>query len=385
MTLLDDSRPAGVFARAFTWEIAIVGKTTKRLLIIVPLGLVLILLVAGIWVWRMMGEALYQPGMVHRGHELRAPFEPPPQPGDPMIWRVEEDIDLHHFSHGTGTPVLFLHGGPGFPVDEVPPGLAELGDEYEIHFYDQRGCGRSTKPFDRFSSPNFYRNMMELDRTLGLAAQIADIERIRRILGRDKLILFGYSFGGFLATLYAVEFPERVEAMVLIAPADLIVFPQEDEGVFGTIRSRLAGDKTVEFDRFKGEYLDFQGVFSKSEAELAALNREFAEFYMIASSADPRAQLAALEEASNGGWMVTAIYFGLGARHDYRDALRGLQVPTLLVQGENDLQPVSVAQGYADLLANARLHVVEGASHFLLQEQPAAFAELVRAFLGEQG
>jgi proline iminopeptidase len=321
--------------------------------------------------------------MVRSGEGLRAPLDPPPQPDDPAIWRVEEDIDLHHFSHGTGTPVLFLHGGPGFPVHEVPPGVAALANECEIHLYDQRGCGRSTKPFDRFSSPNFYRNMIELHRTLGIAAQIADIERIRRILGQDKLILFGHSFGGFLATLYAAEFPDRVEAMVLIAPADLIVFPQEDEGIFKTIRSRLEDDMTVEFDRFTRQYFDFGGVFSKSEVELAALNREFARFYMIASEAEPGAHLAALEESANGGWMVTASYFGLGKRHDYRNAVRKVQVPTLVIQGENDLQPVSVAQGYAELLANAQVHVLEGASHFLLEEHPVEFAEAVRGFLAQ--
>ncbi len=361
------------------------GKSIKRLLIIVPLGMIVILVVGGVWVYWMMGQPLYQPGMVRSAQGLRAPLDPPPQPDDPTTWRVEEDIDLYHFSHGTGTPALFLHGGPGFPAHEVPAGLAPLGDEYEIHFYDQRGCGRSTKPFDRFSSSSFYRNMMELDRTLGIAAQIADIERIRRILGQDKLILFGHSFGGFLATLYAAEFPDRVDAMVLIAPADLMVFPHESEGVFGTIRSRLPDDMTIEFDRFTGEYFDFGRVFSKSEAELAAVNRDFARFYMIASKTEPGAHLAALEESANGGWMVTATYFGLGKRHDYRNAVRNVQVPTLVVQGENDLQTISVARGYVDLLPNAHLHVMEGASHFLLDKHPSEFAEVVREFLRGEG
>lgn len=350
-------------------------------MIIVPLIIIAVLLAAAAWVWHRMGEPLYRPGMVRAGRSLRAPLTPPQQPDDPAIWRVEEDIDLHHFSRGAGTPVLFIHGGPGFPRREVPPGLAQLASDVEIHFYDQRGCGRSTKPFDRFLSGNFYKNMTELDQGLGMAAQIADIERIRRILGRNKIVLMGHSFGGFLATLYAAEFPEHVEALVLVAPADLIVFPAPDGGVFDLIRRRLPDGMTVEFDRFMEEYMGFSKVFAKSEEQLAALNRDFARFYMIATGTDPAAAVAKLEEAGNGGWMVSAVFFGLGKRHDYRAALRSVSAPVLILHGERDLQASSVSQRYADLLPNARLHVIEGAGHFMFDERPTEFAEAVRTFL----
>ncbi len=56
--------------------------------------------------------------------------------------------------------------------------------------------------------------MQTLEQTLGISAQVADIERIRRILGEEKLIMVGHSFGGFLASLYAAEFPEHVARMV---------------------------------------------------------------------------------------------------------------------------------------------------------------------------
>ena len=357
------------------------SKTTKRLMITISIILILVVIAGGIWIRHMMGQPLYKPGMVRAGNDLRAPLTPPQQADDTDVWLVEEDIELYHFSRGTGAPVLFIHGGPGFCVTKVPRGLERLSDEYAVHCYDQRGSGRSTKPFDRFSSRNFYRNMMELNRTLGLAAQIADIERIRRILGRDKLILIGHSFGAFLAALYAAEFPERVEAIVLAAPADLVAFPAAKGGIFEVVRRRLPGDMKGEFGRFLAEYLDFSTVFTKSEQQLAALNREFSRFYMAASGEDPKAAVAELEGVSNGGWMVTAIYFGLGKRHDYRDALRAIHAPVLIVHGDRDLQPLAVSQQYAELLPDATLRVLEGAGHFMLEDQPTEFAELVRAFL----
>ena len=357
------------------------SKTVRRILIITPLVLVGLMIIGGVWIWRMMSAPLYRPGMVRTGENLSAPLDLLAQPDDENFWRVEQDINLYHFSHGTGTPVLFVHGGPGYPLRQVPAGLAELTNEYEIHFFDQRGCGQSTKPFDRFESKNFYQNMIELDRKLGIGAQIADIERIRRLLGRDKLVLMGYSFGGFLATLYAAEFPEHVAAMILVAPADMVVFPAKSGDLFDVIRNRLGDSTKDEFGRFVDEYLDFSSVFTKSEAELAALNREFARFYMLASGTDSVAAMAELEEVANGGWMVTATYLGLGRRHDYRDALRTIDARVLILQGDQDLQPEAVSRGYADMLPNANVQIIKGAGHFVFDDRPNEFAQAVRSFL----
>jgi len=134
---------------------------------------------------------------------------------------LNRTIELAHFAVGEGRNVLIIHGGPGRPFRQPISGLESLTGEFQFHYYDQRGCGKSTRPIDRFELANMYENMMELDRTLGLGTQIADIERIRQILGDDKLILIGYSWGGFLASLYAAEFPEHVEALILVAPAIL--------------------------------------------------------------------------------------------------------------------------------------------------------------------
>ena len=352
----------------------------KHWLIFTPLFLLFVVLVAGLWFWRMMGEPLYQPGMVSAAYNLRGPLEPPPQLADAGPWRVEADIELNHESYGLGTPVLFVHGGPGFPPNRLPAGLAALTDEYQIHLYHQRGCGRSTKPFDRFESTNYYQNLIKLDNTLGLGAQIADIERIRRILRQDKLVLVGHSFGGFVAALYAAEFPQHVEALVLLAPADLLVFPVAGGGLFETVRQRLPENLRAPYATFLDRYLDFGSVFERSETELAAQQREFAKYYAEAGGMGPVASTQPIPE-DNGGWMTTAVYFSMGLRHDYREAVRTVPAPTLVLHGSVDLQTESVSEGYARLIPLAELHVIEGAGHMLFDDRPAEFAEAVGGFL----
>lgn len=345
---------------------------------------VLVLLVVGYFlVQAMISAPLYNPGMVRAGQNLRGPLAPPKQASDDSYWQVEDDIRLYFTTQGQGRPVLFIHGGPGYPFHGPLAGIDELTKNNKIYFYDQRGCGLSTKPLDKFSS-NFYANMKELESTLGIGAQVADIERIRQILGEDKLILMGHSFGGFLAAMYAAEFPEHVEALVLVAPASVLVLPDEGDGFFAEIRKRLPEDRQAEYDEFLKTYLDFGSVFSRSESELAAMNRQLGEFFLAAGDQAGNTDQPAMPE-DNGGWMVQALYFSMGKRHDYRAALKQVQAPALILHGEGDISPISASRMYADCLPNGRLHILKNDSkpcgHFPLTQQPEAFAQVVREFL----
>lgn len=337
--------------------------------------IVLLLVVAGAFMWNSMNQPLYEPGMVRAAKDLSAPLDPPPQSGAAESWIVEDGITLYHFSHGAGRRVLIVHGGPGYPYTQPWIGLEPLTNSYEFIYYDQRGCGQSTRPIDRFESQNYYENLTRLDRALGLGAQIADIERIRRILGEEKLILVGHSFGGFIASLYAAEFPEHVEALILVAPAEVLVMPMETGGLFAEVRERLPEEMLADFDGWQKRYLDYGSIFSKSEAELAALSDEFARYYSVANPG-PVAQ-----PGKAGGWMAHAMYFSMGLRHDYRPALKSVTAPVLVLHGADDLQPEAASRMYADTFPNARFEVIEDATHFPFDEQPQLFAQIVGDFL----
>jgi proline iminopeptidase len=228
--------------------------------------------------------------------------------------------------------------------------------------------------------------MQTLEKNLGLGAQIADIERIRQILGEEKLILVGHSWGGFLASLYAAEFPERIEALILVSPANVLIMPQPeaDSDLFASVRSRLPADQQAEFDDFMAGYMDFNSLFDKSEADLIALNDEFAKYYVSVMDE------AALERASEipqqgqpGGWMVWAQYLSMGRQHDYSGALTNVSAPVLVIHGAEDMQSEAASRLYSEAFPNGEFVVIENASHFVFQEQPEAFAKVVAEFLGQ--
>lgn len=353
----------------------------KKYLIVSTAAILVTIGTAAAWLWHQMGEPLYEPGAVRSGESLRAPLSPPDQPADGDTWRVESDIEIHHFAEGEGRNVLVIHGGPGYPFRSPIAALAPLTDRYRFVYYDQRGCGRSTRPVESFSSSNFYANMTELNAVLGLAAQIADIERIRRILGDEKLILLGHSFGAFLASMYAAEFPERVEAMILVAPADVLVFPVPAGGLFAEIEKRLPDGQQAEYKDFKAEYLDFGGIFSRTESDLQQLNARFATYYLTAAGQLDSPSTAAQEAWAEPGWMVQAMYLSMGKRHDYRAALRAVTAPVLVLHGADDMSPERASRRYADAFQNAAFKLIDNGGHLVFDDQPRAFVEQVEHFL----
>jgi proline iminopeptidase len=219
--------------------------------------------------------------------------------------------------------------------------------------------------------------MKTLDQTLGIGAQVADIERIRQILDEEKLLIIGHSFGGFLASLYAAEFPERVEAMVLIAPANVLVMPQEESGLFEAVGDRLPAEMQIDYADYLDEYLDFQNLFSKSEADLVALNEVFGEYYRAVI------ETPLPQQGQAGGWMVHAMYVSMGRRHDYRGSLKDMEAPVLVIHGAEDLQTEAASRIYVDALPAARFQVIENATHFPFFEQPGEFSAIVGEFLSQ--
>ncbi len=355
----------------------------KKILLILSGILVIIVLAAAGLFWYMSTQPLYRPGMVQAGQNLRAPLAPPAQTSDPDYWQVEPDVRLYHFAKGTGRNVLIVHGGPGMPYREAMPGLEPLEGEYRFHYYDQRGCGQSTRIVDRFDSKNTYENMTRLDQVYGLGAQIADIERIRQLLGDEKLILVGHSWGGFLASLYAAEFPERVEKLILISPANTLIMPlpNKENDLYASVRARLPESELAAYDALIKDYFDFNQLFTRSESDLLAMDAKYSAYYLSVIGI-PAEQM--IQHGEPGGWMIWGMYASMGQRHNYQDGLRKVTAPVLVIHGAKDLQSEAATQLYSDTFPNARFEVIEEAGHFSFQEKPAEFSALIANFLQDQ-
>ncbi|MCK4295163.1 MAG: alpha/beta hydrolase, partial [Candidatus Marinimicrobia bacterium] len=190
-----------------------------------------------------------------------------------------------------------------------------------------------------------------------------------------------HSFGAFLASLYAAEFPENVKAMVLVAPADVLVMPSKNGGLFEQVGKLLPENLSEEYQDYLKRYFDYKNIFEKNERELSDLNLEFTKYYSAALKTKDLNMESQTTINESGGWMVLAMYFSMGKKHDYREALNEVSVPVLVIHGENDIMPVEASQLYANILPNSKLTVIKNASHFSYDEQPEEFAKIVESFL----
>jgi proline iminopeptidase len=161
--------------------------------------------------------------------------------------------DGHHVywelcGNPNGKPVVFLHGGPGGGCTPTQRRLFDP-DKYRILLFDQRGCGRSTP----YAS-------LEANTTWHL---VADIERLREMIGVDKWMVFGGSWGSTLALAYAQTHPERVTELVLrgiftLRRSELLwyyqegaswIFPDKWEGFLAPIPEEERGDLMAAYRR----------------------------------------------------------------------------------------------------------------------------------------
>lgn len=354
------------------------------IIVLILVGTVAVLAAAAFVFLSSFGKALYEPGMLARAV---AAGQVGLDPGDIVYGRTREDgtreftleaepgITLAGFERGTGSPVLVVHGGPGFPPADPWAGPTAFEGKRRFVYWHQRGSGRSTRPIDRFPTKNFPANVAELDRKLGMATQVADIERLRRALGVEKLDLLGHSFGGLIACLYAIEFPDRVASLALVAPAPMIVFPPASGGLYEEIRVSLPAEDLAAYDRWLADFFDYGKLFSRSEGELRKLNAGMTEFYRKAMEARGQSmgEVTGSDEELIGGWMMQAIFFGLGKKHDWSAAFSGIRAPTTVAYGSRDLSEAGSFDQYRTI-PGAVFRAVENADHFLV-EDPAAFAE----------
>ena len=132
----------------------------------------------------------------------RKQLYPPIEPHDSGRLAVDAPHDLYWEVSGNpdGTPVVFLHGGPG--AGAIPAHRRFFDPaHYRIVIFDQRGAGRSTPVGELRDNTTPHL--------------IADMERIRTMLNIDRWLLFGGSWGSTLALAYAETHPDRVLGMVL--------------------------------------------------------------------------------------------------------------------------------------------------------------------------
>jgi len=238
------------------------------------------------------------------------------------------------FRKGSGPTVLVLHAAGG--AGAWNPYLDRLSGHFDVIAPDHPGFGLSDELPEISSVPQLVPHYVDL------------LER----LGVERFALVGASFGGWVAAELASDVPQRVEQLVLMAPAGLHVPEAPPADLFTMTPEQIV-----------------RALFYDSAAADAALS--------VPPSPEAAAQAArdakAFERFARRPFL-----------HDPElpERLSRITAPTLVLAAEVDsIIPRAHSEAYATAIAGARLRVVPQCGHALYQERPAEVADQVIGFL----
>lgn len=274
-----------------------------------------------------------------------------------------------------GKPAVFLHGGPG---GGASPGHRRLFDpaRYNLLVFDQRGCGRSTP-----------HASLDANTTWHL---VDDIERLRAMIGAERWLVFGGSWGSTLALAYAETHPDRTAALILrgiftLRRSELLwyyqegaswLFPDKWERFLAPIPVAERSDLMAAYHRrltgaAHDERIAAARAWSLWEGETITLlpNLEF-----TAQHGEDRFALAFARIENH--YFVNAGFLDEGQL--IRDASRLRDIPGTIVQGRYDVAtPMKSAWDLHRAWPEAEFRLVADAGHAF--NEPGILSELVRA------
>ena len=268
--------------------------------------------------------------------------------------RTVRGVDLFERREGEGPAVIVLHGGPGAHHDYLLPAFDALADGRTLVYYDQRGGGRS--PVGR-------------DEPVGWREQVADLEALRTLWGYTTLSLAGYSWGGLLAMLYAIEHPRRVSHLGLISPAPT------NRGERMEFERRFQERNLAPVVQAEREALRLSDLRSRDPA---AYRQRVFELSVAPYFHDP-AQAANLTPFRVTGRTQQAVWESLG-EYDLRPGLEALTCPSVVLHGDDDPIPLESARDTAMRL-NAPLTILDRCGHVPYVEAFDRFRQTLDEFL----
>lgn len=274
------------------------------------------------------------------------------------------DVWYRRVGDGPGTPILLLHGGPGSSSLGTDLWLGDLPNQRPVVYYDQLGGGRSSRPDDE--------SLWTVDHF------VAELARVRDVLGLDDVHVVGHSWGTMLLASYLSTGPSGVRTATFSSPCLSARQWARDQEVH--LAAMPAGFRAT-IDRCERD-----GTTDTEEYQSAMI----AYYQRHVLRAEPWPDIAfeiltGINAAVYGcmwgssEWHVT----GTLADFDATQWLPDLTLPLLFTCGQHDEARPETVSSHASLAPNARVHVFPGASHMTQLEVPDEYREVLAAFVAE--
>jgi non-heme chloroperoxidase len=265
-------------------------------------------------------------------------------------------IELYYEDHGSGKPVVLIHGYPlsGASWEKQVPVLLKAG--YRVITYDRRGFGKSSQPTEGYNYDTLAKDLHKLISELKL----------------NDFTLVGFSMGGGEIARYFGKYGSKGASKAVIiggVPPFLLKTADNPEGVdasvFEGIQKAVAADRCAFFTEFFKNFYNTDQFLGKRVSEQVVQAS-----WNIATSSSATASLACVPT-----WY-----------EDFRADLARIDVPTLVIHGDADrIVPITAAGlRTAKLVKGARQLVVQGGPHCITWTHADEVNAELLGFLGEK-
>jgi pimeloyl-ACP methyl ester carboxylesterase len=264
-------------------------------------------------------------------------------------------IHLYYEDHGSGQPVILIHGYPlsSASWEKQVPALLDAG--HRVIAYDRRGFGKSSQPTSGYNYDTFAE----------------DLHKVITQLKLKDFVLVGFSMGGGEVARYIGKYGSKdVSRAVIIGgvPPYLLKAGDNPEGVDGSV---------------------FEGIQKAVAADRYAF---FTEFFKNFYNTDLLLGKQVSEQAVQASWNVACISSATASvacvptwHEDFRKDVAKIDVPTLVIHGDSDrIVPFSAAgQRTAKLVKGAELVVIKGGPHNVAWTHAEEVNRALLQFLGK--
>ena len=266
------------------------------------------------------------------------------------------DIELYYEDHGSGKPIILIHGYPlsGASWEKQVPVLLKAG--YRVITYDRRGFGKSSQPTTGYN----YNTFAE------------DLSKVIAHLQLKDFTIVGFSMGGGEVARYLGKFGTKgVSKAIIISgvPPFLLKTADNpegvDQGVFDGIQKAVAADRYAFFTEFFKNFYNTDVLLGKRVSEETGTRSSW--------------NTAATSSA-------TASYECVPSWHeDFRQDLAKIDIPTLVIHGDADrILPITAAgERTGKLIKGARMVVVKGGPHCITWTHADEVNAALMDFLGK--
>jgi len=275
-----------------------------------------------------------------------------------------DGTELYYRIEGQGEPVVIVHGGPGLGHDYLRDSFTQVSDQFQLIFYDQRGCGRSANVDQPLASP--------------MDVHVDDLQSLLQSLQKDKINLVGQSFGALIAIHYALKYPNQVKRLILLEPA-------------AASHTYLAEFQNNIVQRLKKQDLETLAQIAQSDAfktgQAEAVRdlvlTRFKAYYYDSTKTNLN-DLKYLDSTRAVKFLQSQkLMTPYILKYDLYDTLKTIKTPTLIMRGDYDPIPLQGVIRMHEAIPQSKLHIIKDCGHFAHLEAPEEYFGVLRKFLSE--